>query len=614
MMSRPFYGLLAAGLLLTCGTVKAQTQNKDVLDYIAKYNSVAIEEQQRTGIPAAITLAQGIHESACGKSELSLNAHNHFGIKCKNTWTGETYTYTDDAKDECFRKYESDMHSYKDHSDFLKGNARYAALFALEQSDYKGWAFGLKKCGYATNPQYAIKLIDLIERYDLQQYTLATNYKAVSSTDGAIASTDKYFGVSSSTQDTVPRKTRRRTDDGNVFANVPAEEDAAPAAAAKYTMAPAQQGSTGFYELTTRNGLKGFYAPKGELLLSAANKFNVRYAKLLDINDLADAPLPEDMFIYLSRKNKTGYEPTHTVKYGETVSIIAQDQGIRMKDLLAFNQLLPGEEPAEGSVLYLQGMAPQKPDLSRQQFNTSKYNTIDRSTPASGQEYIATGNKPKYTSEPNDPKMKALQEQEMQALDKRTAEAAATEEFNIANEPAVEEQIAAERGDEEEVAAPKGASATANTELSSLDKLKAKLDRSVYGNTPPAEQNATTRPAAKNKPGAAVNANPEVNPAASIDTRSAHASLKSKIDQHQKELQDQPAPVVEPYRAPQTSAPVRTPAPNVAKSNNGVHIVKKGDTAFSIAKNYGISLDQLIKWNKLPSSGAVTVGSKLKVK
>jgi LysM repeat protein len=202
----------------------------------------------------------------------------------------------------------------------------------------------------------------------------------------------------------------------------------------------------------------------------------------------------------------------------------------------------------------------------------------------------------------------------MQALDKRTAEAAATEEFNIANEPAVEEQIAAERGDEEEVAAPKGASATANTELSSLDKLKAKLDRSVYGNTPPAEQNATTRPAAKNKPGAAVNANPEVNPAASIDTRSAHASLKSKIDQHQKELQDQPAPVVEPYRAPQTSAPVRTPAPNVAKSNNGVHIVKKGDTAFSIAKNYGISLDQLIKWNKLPSSGAVTVGSKLKVK
>lgn len=617
MMSRPLYGLLTAGLLFSCSTVKAQTQNKDILDYIAKYNSVAIEEQQRTGIPAAITLAQGIHESACGKSELSLNAHNHFGIKCKNTWTGETYTYTDDAKDECFRKYESDMHSYKDHSDFLKGNARYAALFALEQSDYKGWAFGLKKCGYATNPQYAVKLIDLIERYDLQQYTLATNYQAVSSTDGAIASTDKYFGVSSSTQDTVSSKTRRRTDDGNVFANVPAEEDAVPAATAKYTMAPAAQGSTAFYELTTRNGLKGFYAPKGELLLSAANKFNIRYAKLLDINDLADAPLPEDMFIYLSRKNKTGYEPTHTVKYGETVSIIAQDQGMRMKDLLAFNQLLPGEEPAEGSVLYLQGMAPQKPDLSRQQFNTSKYNTIDRDATASSQEYIATGNKPKYTSEPNDPKMKALQEQEMAALDKRTqeataTEAAATEEYNIANEPAVEEQIAEERGTE--VPVSQVTSATENEELSSLDKLKAKLDKSVYGNKPPAAgQTVTTRPAAS-RTSSPANANPEVNPAASIDTRSAHASLKSKIDQHQKELQDQPAPVVEQYSAPQTTAPVRTPAPNVAKSNTGIHVVKKGDTAFSIARNYGISLDQLIKWNKLPASGAVTVGSKLKVK
>lgn len=611
MMSRPLYGFITAALLLTGSSVKAQTQNKDILDYIARYRSVAIEEQQRTGIPAAITLAQGIHESASGKSELSLNAHNHFGIKCKNTWTGETYTYTDDAKDECFRKYESDLHSYKDHSDFLKGNARYATLFNLEQSDYKGWAFGLKKCGYATNPQYAVKLIDLIERYELQQYTLASNYKEVSSTDGAIASTDKYFGVAA--QDTVSRKSRRRTDDGNVFANVP-EEDEVSAPTPKYTMAPAAQGATAFYELTTRNGLKGFYAPKGELLLSAANKYNVRYAKLLDINDLADAPLPEDMFIYLSRKNKTGYEATHTVKYGETVTTIAQDQGMRMKDLLALNQLLPGEEPAEGSVLYLQSAAPQKPDLSRQQFNTSKYNTIDRSTKASSQEYIATGNKPKYTSEPNDPKMKALQEQEMAALEQSNTAPTATAaepEFNIANEPAVEDQIAAERG-EEEVVEPATPVVVATEELSSLDKLKAKLDRSVYGNNPPATQEVTTRPAVTRNKANVSAANPDVNPAAaSIETRSAHANLKSKIDQHQRELQEQPAPV-ETYQAPQRNTPA--PPPNVARSSNGVHVVRKGDTAFSIAKSYGITLDQLIKWNKLPSNGAVTVGSKLKVK
>ena len=113
--------------------------------YIEKYKELAILEQKRTGIPAAIKLAQGIHETAAGTSELCQNANNHFGIKCKATWTGETYTYTDDRKDECFRKYGDDITSYKDHSDFLYKNPRYSTLFTYSVDDYKSWSHGLKK-------------------------------------------------------------------------------------------------------------------------------------------------------------------------------------------------------------------------------------------------------------------------------------------------------------------------------------------------------------------------------------------------------------------------------------------------------------------------------------
>lgn len=616
MTIRSLYGILSTLALCSSTVVWAQQgQSKDVLDYINKYKSVAMAEQQRTGIPAAITLAQGIHESACGKSELSMNANNHFGIKCKSTWLGQTYTYTDDAKDECFRKYDSDLHSYKDHSDFLKNNPRYLTLFSLPQNDYKAWAYGLKKCGYATNPKYAQKLIDIIERYDLQQYTVAYEYFQLKDENGAVeamASTNKYFGLNN--QDTTARKTRRRTDDGNVFADAPQEQEAVTevtASKVESTRPAPEARSVDYYVITTRNGIRGFYAPKGDLLLSAANKNNVRYAKLLDMNDLADAPLPEDMFIYLAKKNKTGYESMHTVLLGETISVIAQDQGMRMKDLLTFNHLLPGEEPAEGAVLYLQAMSPSKPDLSRQQYNTSKYNNIDRvASKNDNSEYIATGNMPKYTSEPNDPKMKALQEMEAQRnIDKENGTSAteAQEDFNIANEPAVEEQMRAEGQTEATAAAPQ-------EEMSSLDKLKAKLDRSVYGGSAPTTTGGNTKNnTPRNTPPPAQNTANRNNTAAnSIDTKSAHASLKQKIDQHHQEQMQETYRTPAPEPAPSRSY-TATPAP--ARSNtSGVHVVKKGETAFGIAKQYGISVDQLIKWNKLPASGTVSLGAKLKVK
>ncbi len=148
--------------------VWAQSERKGtVYEYIAAYKAAAVKEMYRSRIPASITLAQGILESSNGNSRLAKEANNHFGIKCKKTWTGRTLYEDDDEAQECFRAYETAEDSYRDHSDFLMKNTRYAFLFDLQSTDYQGWAKGLKSAGYATNPNYAPILIDLIERHKL---------------------------------------------------------------------------------------------------------------------------------------------------------------------------------------------------------------------------------------------------------------------------------------------------------------------------------------------------------------------------------------------------------------------------------------------------------------
>ena len=140
-------------LFLSTATVFAQDMLTPV-QYIELYKDIAIREMKRMGVPAAITLAQGLLETESGNSPLVKKSNNHFGIKCKSTWTGESVRHTDDAPNECFRKYPNAADSYKDHSDYLKTSPRYASLFQLDISDYKGWAYGLKRAGYATNPRY----------------------------------------------------------------------------------------------------------------------------------------------------------------------------------------------------------------------------------------------------------------------------------------------------------------------------------------------------------------------------------------------------------------------------------------------------------------------------
>lgn len=147
----------------------AQNVNSQYLDYIEKYAPLACEQQKKHGIPASITLAQGLLESRAGLSTLASEGNNHFGIKCHSTWTGPSMLRDDDAPDECFRVYSSAAESFDDHSRFLHGR-RYSRLFDLDPSDYASWAYGLRECGYATDPNYGVKLISIIERYKLYSY------------------------------------------------------------------------------------------------------------------------------------------------------------------------------------------------------------------------------------------------------------------------------------------------------------------------------------------------------------------------------------------------------------------------------------------------------------
>jgi LysM repeat protein len=363
--------------LMLCGVtgVSAQTDSYKFRaeKYIEQFKQLAIEEQKRSGIPAAITLAQGIHETAAGNSELALNANNHFGIKCKKEWQGPTYTYTDDAPDECFRKYSKAYDSYKDHSDYLSASARYASLFQLPKTDYAGWATGLKRCGYATNPKYAQVLIKLVEDYNLQEYTYAAMKEDYNPYKDAQRASDR---KQSTAGEVVPERDAPVVNQGTFDApgtpvmaqtgkkkKIQVSYGDEPQKKSQVTNDPILEnaGTPEYDKLVKVSGLRAFYAKKGTVLLNEALRYNIRYAKLLELNDLPDGPLEADMYIYLDKKNIKGINQTHLVKEGETVTQIAQAEAIQLKYLKFYNHIGSNEEPVPGAVLQLQQYKEEKP-------------------------------------------------------------------------------------------------------------------------------------------------------------------------------------------------------------------------------------------------------------
>jgi len=312
--------------------------------YIAQYKDIAMAEMLRTGVPAAITLAQGIHESGAGKSDLVTRSNNHFGIKCKNTWTGRTVHHDDDASQECFRAYDSSWHSYKDHSDFLRNNQRYAFLFGYNATDYASWARGLKQAGYATNPRYAPVLIGMIEKYHLNDYTLlAMNIKVPAKTD-EIAMYAQAIHYTQKVEETIAAQQE------------PVEAIADAAVMIEYP--------SGIFSI---NNCKVMSAPKGTSLLALAFAHKVSMPNLIAWNDMNETDItPENQLIFLEKKQKKGEGTMHEVKPGETLWHISQTEGIRLSNLLQYNQLTLSDIPAVGEKIYLQSSAAQKPRLASQ--------------------------------------------------------------------------------------------------------------------------------------------------------------------------------------------------------------------------------------------------------
>jgi len=310
-------------LLVWLGGGKPAPEN---LAYIEQYRLLAMLEQQRTGVPAAITMAQALHESAAGKGDLAMRSNNHFGIKCKATWTGPKVYHDDDAQGECFRAYASVYASYQDHSDFLKQNARYAALFTNELFDYKAWARGLKQAGYATNPRYADILIKTIEDHNLNALTvLATQLSANDSSGLAVYRFDSSSVAVAASTDSTPAQ---NTDERSVAA----------AAAAIEAAVAAQQFPEGVF---TINGCKVVYLPTETSLLALAQQHGLTLGDLIRYNDLpAQAVLANAQLVFLEKKKTTTTVGAYTLLPGQSLWHAAQALGIKLSVLQAANPRL----------------------------------------------------------------------------------------------------------------------------------------------------------------------------------------------------------------------------------------------------------------------------------
>lgn len=287
----------------TGANAQTQTKNRAFLDYIEKYKDIAIEQMDRHGIPASITLAQGLLESGAGSSSLAQRSNNHFGIKCGGTWLGPTTTHFDDGRNECFRVYESVRDSYEDHSQFLH-KERYMRLFRLNVTDYKGWARGLKSCGYATSPTYAERLINIIELYELNRFDRDKNARYI-----------------------LPERT------------------------------PVPEVVLNIHPIHKNNGILCIVANAKDTWESLAKEMAVSKNKLLKYNEAYDGmPITPGEYIYLGKKQSKaakeyGGNYWHHVQKGESMYSISQKYGISLKKLYKMNFKNVDYTPVYGDLL-----------------------------------------------------------------------------------------------------------------------------------------------------------------------------------------------------------------------------------------------------------------------
>ncbi|MXS70720.1 LysM peptidoglycan-binding domain-containing protein [Flavobacteriaceae bacterium W22] len=338
--------------LLVLSKFSAQTWATED-QYIQKFAQYAVEEMEKYKIPASITLAQGLLETGGGQSRLAQEGKNHFGIKCKEDWTGKTMKHTDDAPNECFRVYDDPKQSYEDHSVFLATRKYYTKLFELDMKDYKAWAHGLKKAGYATNPRYASILIGKIEKYKLYEfdevnskevtYALLKKYPDLKDDRTFMASLEPAKQVkeikkaSQPVTVTVPYKATSYAEQKKRVERIKKEETL----------------NTILIKSHPNDGLKYIVIPEDTNVKYIADKFKISESKILKWNELESDVLKKNAIVFLESKNSDGNTPTYKAASGEDMYDIAQKFGIKLNKLYAKNRMNEGQKPSAGQLIYL---------------------------------------------------------------------------------------------------------------------------------------------------------------------------------------------------------------------------------------------------------------------
>lgn len=390
-------------ILMFAAPLGSMAQSEIAKAYIQKYKHIAIKEMKRTGIPASITLAQAIVESASGESNLAKNANNHFGIKCKTEWTGEKIYQDDDTKSECFRVYPDAESSFIDHSNFLKYRPYYAALFELDPVDDSAWAYGLKKAGYATEKDYPTSLLKVIDMYELAQYnfpelvaeddTVAKPSEAQNLSAPIIVSKDTVANLTVSkdslpikTIDTVVAKSKIDSSSNNIALSkiqgivamdstkttnatiTPMKGIGKPIenkivivtsndTSANNTISNSPTITASKYPQNDKfkiNQIAAVWAIAGQSYLAIAEKYNIPLYKIFRNNEIEATDLVQyDQIVFLNEKKNEGINKVHIVKKGETLYEISQAEGIKLSALKNYNQEVDVANVKEGTVLYL---------------------------------------------------------------------------------------------------------------------------------------------------------------------------------------------------------------------------------------------------------------------
>ena len=371
------WGVLLSAILLSVPGGRAMAQAPQE-QYIKKWAPTAVKEMYRSGVPASITLAQGLLESRWGQSALAAEGNNHFGIKCHNDWKGKTMKVDDDAKGECFRVYDSAEESFQDHSDFLRYRDRYKFLFDLKPTDYKGWAYGLKKAGYATAPTYAESLIKYIEKYKLYEYdtltaaeaeALANSYEEsvdVKDSGSSVKPSKSSSGKVSSAKSS--RAARRAAKRSKKHSSQNEEIDYGHLPESPLSIEEPKKITSGRYEEVqfslhreaySKNGVPFVTSIDGETYSSIAKSYDLTLREILRFNDLSgERELKPGTIVYLqAKKNRSekGLDKYIVGSDGESLWGICQRFGVKMSSVCKMNGFDENYQPREGDTIVLRG-------------------------------------------------------------------------------------------------------------------------------------------------------------------------------------------------------------------------------------------------------------------